>query len=256
MWLSVVFSVITYFRAVNVTKIGGFMALNLYAGLVIYLLIVPSVFSQSDRPSRLTYDQIYNSTTYAQIRHASRPVHAKVHVQRTKNLLVGVTHDPFRYSVPEADYRKGVRIVETPQSTNRTDRGKRGVSHLYNMLTCATGCNPIAYKGYGCYCGLGGSGRPADGIDNCCRLHDECYENIHCPFYTVYFQPYYWTCFNHEPLCALENFHNAYINGCAGRLCECDRRFAMCVRQYTCPIGRPLCKSSPFRLLQNILIVP
>lgn len=45
------------------------------------------------------------------------------------------------------------------------DRGKRGVVHLYNMLTCATGCDPISYKGYGCYCGFLGSGRPTDPID-------------------------------------------------------------------------------------------
>ncbi|XP_038219123.1 uncharacterized protein LOC119837567 [Zerene cesonia] len=245
-----------------------------YAGLAIYFILVPSTLSQSVWPKHLTYEHIYNNTRYPQLRHTPRPftlnprnTHGQAKTKgtdlgynyvRTKNLLVGFAHDPFRYSVPEADYSKGVRVIEPPQYMNKTDRGKRGVVHLYNMLTCATGCNPISYKGYGCYCGIGGSGRPADGIDNCCRLHDECYENIHCPFYTVYFQPYYWTCYDGEPLCALENYQNRHqvINSCAGRLCECDRRFAMCVRQYTCPIGRPLCRSSPFRLLQNILLVP
>lgn len=59
----------------------------------------------------------------------------------------------------------------------------------------------------------------------CCKLHDECYENIYCPFYTVYFQPYFWKCYHGQPLCALENFDSQYdfVNGCAGRLCECDR---------------------------------
>lgn len=56
-------------------------------------------------------------------------------------------------------------------------------------------------------------------------MHDKCYENIYCPFYTVYFQPYYWKCWHGEPLCALENYHTQgqLVNGCAGRLCECDR---------------------------------
>lgn len=45
------------------------------------------------------------------------------------------------------------------------NRGKRGVFHLYNMLYCATGCDPLSYKGYGCYCGFLGEGRPTDGID-------------------------------------------------------------------------------------------
>lgn len=44
-------------------------------------------------------------------------------------------------------------------------RIKRGVIHLYNMVVCATGCNPLAYKGYGCYCGFLGSGYVIDGID-------------------------------------------------------------------------------------------
>lgn len=33
------------------------------------------------------------------------------------------------------------------------------------MVVCATGCNPLAYKGYGCYCGFLGSGYVIDGID-------------------------------------------------------------------------------------------
>lgn len=44
-------------------------------------------------------------------------------------------------------------------------RHKRGVVHLYNMVNCATGCNPLIYKGYGCFCGFLGSGYPVDGVD-------------------------------------------------------------------------------------------
>ncbi|KAF2884297.1 hypothetical protein ILUMI_21889 [Ignelater luminosus] len=44
-------------------------------------------------------------------------------------------------------------------------RTKRGVAHLYNMVSCATGCDPLIYKGYGCYCGFLGSGYAVDGID-------------------------------------------------------------------------------------------
>ncbi|KPJ00070.1 Phospholipase A2 [Papilio xuthus] len=176
---------------------------------------------------------------------------------RNNQLLVGFSHDPYRYSVPEGDYIKGVRNIDPKMYTNKNEnRGKRGVLHLYNMIFCATGCEPLAYKGYGCYCGFLGSGRPTDGIDNCCRLHDECYENIYCPFYTVYFQPYYWKCYHNQPLCALENYQTRHniINGCAARLCECDRKFAMCVKRYSCPRGRALCHSSPLRLLQNLLM--
>lgn len=44
-------------------------------------------------------------------------------------------------------------------------RQKRGVLELYSMVKCATGCDPLLYKGYGCYCGFLGRGRALDGID-------------------------------------------------------------------------------------------
>ncbi|XP_013137810.1 PREDICTED: uncharacterized protein LOC106102776 [Papilio polytes] len=246
--------------------------------IALIVLLVPSVFCEN-WSKYLTYDQIYNSTNYAQIPEysiQSSHSHSNRNIDReqtkvkdldyngregnnikSSQLLVGFSHDPYRYSIPEGDYIKGVRNIDPNAFTNKNEnRGKRGVLHLYNMIFCATGCEPLAYKGYGCYCGFLGSGRPTDGIDNCCRLHDECYENIYCPFYTVYFQPYYWKCYHNQPLCALENYqtrHNV-INGCAARLCECDRKFAMCVKRYSCPRGRALCHSSPLRLLQNLLM--
>ena len=45
------------------------------------------------------------------------------------------------------------------------DRGKRGAIQLGEIMKCATGCNPLSYKGYGCYCGFLGSGQYVDGID-------------------------------------------------------------------------------------------
>nr|XP_034828535.1 uncharacterized protein LOC117985854 [Maniola hyperantus] len=257
---------------------GKLMSLKLmYAGLIVGAVFVPSVFCDTDLPRSLTYEQIYNSTHYVQLGHhtpykvPSRRNSTQRHYTRPRaegvswkdkyelsgqgQLLVGFARDPFRQSIPEADYLNGVRSLDPQQYSNNGDRGKRGVLHLYNMLTCATGCDPLDYKGYGCYCGLLGEGRPTDGIDNCCRIHDECYEKFRCPFYTVYFQPYYWKCYHGEPLCARENhLVRKGVNSCAGQLCECDRRFAMCVRRYSCPRGKALCRSSPLRLLQNILL--
>ncbi|KAL4714666.1 hypothetical protein ACJJTC_012583 [Scirpophaga incertulas] len=256
-------------------KLGCF--LNIYAGVIFFF--VPSVLCNSGALSDLTYDTIFNSTKYAQLQRVKPyiPVHsisnnhiddssnvesneleAEQHDDGDKNeiLLIGFARDPFRYSIPEKDYLRGVRYIN-PQSLNKIDnRGKRGVFHLYNMLQCATGCEPLTYKGYGCYCGFLGSGRPADGIDRCCKMHDKCYENIYCPFFTVYFQPYYWTCYRGDPLCAVENHKSDhyFINGCASRLCDCDRRFAMCIKKYSCPRSRALCRTSPIRLLQNILM--
>lgn len=32
------------------------------------------------------------------------------------------------------------------------------------------------YNNYGCWCGIGGSHTPVDGIDECCMHHDKCYD--------------------------------------------------------------------------------
>lgn len=109
-------------------------------------------------------------------------------------------------------------------------RPKRSVYQLYNMVVCATGCNPISYLGYGCYCGFLGSGSPVDPIDklintinlfvvrqtmeihivllcsfrtifSCCKMHDWCYDRADCPMFLEYFTPYAWTCYNKKPLC-------------------------------------------------------
>ncbi|XP_037867770.1 uncharacterized protein LOC101743096 isoform X1 [Bombyx mori] len=270
-------SVIVTLSCLN-TFYRKFIVWIVYAGVILFFVpSPPSVFCEPDWTRQLTYDKIYNNSHYAQIRYITKPYKNQVKTSSSNRstyddtakgneidyrkfykdkskLLVGFARDPFRYSVPHEDYAKGVRYVN-PNSYKMDNRGKRGVFHLYNMIQCATGCEPLSYKGYGCYCGFLGTGRPTDGIDRCCKMHDQCYENIYCPFFTVYFQPYYWKCYRGEPLCTLENYQSQdqYVNGCAARLCECDRLFAMCVRRYSCPRGRSFCYSSPVRLFQNLL---
>lgn len=66
-------------------------------------------------------------------------------------------------------YREEKATIGKPEELSSEEsselRPKRGVIHLYNMVSCATACNPLIYKGYGCFCGFLGSGRPVDGID-------------------------------------------------------------------------------------------
>ncbi|XP_011498357.1 PREDICTED: phospholipase A2 [Ceratosolen solmsi marchali] len=135
-------------------------------------------------------------------------------------------------------------------------RFKRAVTHLYNMIVCATGCNPLAYKGYGCYCGFLGSGYPMDGIDRCCKMHDWCYDATECPMFVEYFVPYYWKCYHgYKPICAIEHGEWGSSGSCAQRLCECDRSFAECLRKYRCPRHKAVCTSSPWRLIQNLFMI-
>ncbi|GFQ76246.1 phospholipase A(2), partial [Trichonephila clavata] len=44
-------------------------------------------------------------------------------------------------------------------------RFRRNVMQMARMLKCMSGCNPLSYRGYGCYCGYMGSGQPVDDID-------------------------------------------------------------------------------------------
>ncbi len=136
------------------------------------------------------------------------------------------------------------------------------------------GCDPISYKGYGCFCGFLGNGKALDGIDRCCKMHDYCYTVSSCPMFLVsllksfdnfvarnlsnfqeYFVPYLWKCYRGKPLCAIDHGEWGSSNSCASRLCECDQALARCLRRYHCPKKRAVCTSNPFRLIQNLAMV-
>ncbi|XP_005186166.4 uncharacterized protein LOC101897692 [Musca domestica] len=156
-----------------------------------------------------------------------------------ENVFIARSNDPFGYS--------------TKWEKRNQTKHKRDVLRLYSMLKCSTGCDPLIYKGYGCYCGFLGHGIPADGIDSCCKLHDKCYEHSNCLSYLEYFVPYVWKCYRGKPLCAIDHGEWGGPNSCAARLCYCDLRLSRCLRQYACPSRRAVCKSSLARRLQNFI---
>lgn len=45
------------------------------------------------------------------------------------------------------------------------DASKRDAISFGALIYRATGRSPMDYNGYGCYCGLGGKGRPVDKLD-------------------------------------------------------------------------------------------
>ncbi|XP_076048300.1 basic phospholipase A2 PA-12C [Oratosquilla oratoria] len=133
-------------------------------------------------------------------------------------------------------------------------RQKRSVFHLFNMMTCATDCNPLDYKGYGCYCGFLGSGVVVDGIDKCCKAHDWCYEAAQCDGLKTYFAPYRWRCNGGKPYCVPMRGPFGGPGSCGHQLCECDRLFAECLKQQPCPKTKAMCMTSPLRYWQNLFM--
>ena len=54
---------------------------------------------------------------------------------------------------------------ESAAGSPQKNSSKRASWDFYAMIKCGTGCNPLVYKGYGCYCGFLGSGDTVDPID-------------------------------------------------------------------------------------------
>ncbi|XP_040212803.1 group 10 secretory phospholipase A2 [Rana temporaria] len=113
------------------------------------------------------------------------------------------------------------------QELNNTHiRHKRAILDLAEMIECGTGLSPLAYVGYGCYCGIGGKGSPKDKADWCCHKHDCCYgiaEQHGCLPKSDFYD---WSCTDDAYIkCGNTNDH------CQRILCYCDKQLAECLRK-------------------------
>jgi len=192
---------------------------------------------------------------------------------RSRQTLQRYQYVPERYKQPGRPYTKQ-RDKISPKISTRTktlsldpvwnevldvgerNNSKRAAVDLYNMIKCGTQCNPLVYKGYGCYCGFLGSGGVVDGIDRCCKMHDWCYYQTTCKFleYNLpYFVPYKWTCNGGAPYCLAGKSKDTSTGSCSHQLCECDREFVSCLADYPCPYRKAMCQS-PWRYWQNLFM--
>ncbi|XP_053670284.1 uncharacterized protein LOC128720630 [Anopheles nili] len=200
--------------------------------------------------------EIYKRTNGSNAR-VKWPITNSRDAHRDEDVFIARANNPFGHSTKwrwsnETEQEDPLRVE---MQSSRDGRTKRGVYNLYSMIKCATGCDPIIYKGYGCYCGFLGSGQALDGIDRCCKMHDYCYSTANCPMFLEYFVPYLWKCYRGRPLCAIDHGEWGGPGSCASRLCHCDLSLSKCLRRYYCPRKRNVCTSSPLRLLQNLVMV-
>ncbi|NXT62108.1 PA2GE phospholipase, partial [Chaetops frenatus] len=92
------------------------------------------------------------------------------------------------------------------------------------MIKLKTGKSPLAYDGYGCYCGWGGSKQPLDATDRCCQAHDCCYKRLtssHCSPKTATYKYFFR---GNQITCGAGN-------SCQTRTCACDKAAVECFQR-------------------------
>ncbi|KAK4882087.1 hypothetical protein RN001_005406 [Aquatica leii] len=234
---------------------------------LLFLILITAVTTQIEAVDNrnpqestwLTMSSPGNGNVTIYLGYANNPFGPSIHFsnENVKSNATNTKNKSAQYGKASNLKTSEENFIDTGQNMSIANRRKRGVIHLYNMVSCATGCNPLIYKGYGCYCGFLGSGYPVDGIDRCCRRHDSCYDASNCPAFLEYFVPFYWKCFNNKPYCGVDEDEDEWggPGSCAYRICQCDRMLSECLSKYPCPSSRALCRSSPVRLLQNALMI-
>ncbi|NXF95601.1 PA2GE phospholipase, partial [Eubucco bourcierii] len=93
-----------------------------------------------------------------------------------------------------------------------------------SMIKAKTGKSPLAYNGYGCYCGLGGSKQPVDKTDWCCHAHDCCYRKLASSRCNAKLATYKYSIRGSTITCKSGNW-------CQKQSCECDKRAAECFQR-------------------------
>uniref|UniRef100_A0A8C9EKM0 Phospholipase A2 n=1 Tax=Pavo cristatus TaxID=9049 RepID=A0A8C9EKM0_PAVCR len=93
-----------------------------------------------------------------------------------------------------------------------------------SMIKEKTGKFPLAYDGYGCHCGRGGSKRPVDATDWCCHAHDCCYKKLSSLTCVPHLVPYKFSIKGGQITCES-------TTPCKRGACECDKKAAECFKR-------------------------
>lgn len=107
-------------------------------------------------------------------------------------------------------------------------RRRRYIGQFGDMIRLSTNRDAFHFNNYGNYCGLGGDERtdPVDGIDRCCKNHDNCYGTVdksvcNWSWLGALFISYSWG----DLTGAIECFDT---DRCRYSVCLCDKLAAEC----------------------------
>ncbi|XP_020902710.1 phospholipase A2 A2-actitoxin-Ucs2a isoform X2 [Exaiptasia diaphana] len=110
------------------------------------------------------------------------------------------------------------------------NRQKRNLWQFKNMIKCATDRSAWDYNGYGNWCGAGGSGTPVDGVDRCCKAHDQCYDrNQKC---NPKWNSYKYSRSGKGASCRITCHNYPKNDRCELNVCYCDKIAAECFRRH------------------------
>ncbi|NXO68640.1 PA2GE phospholipase, partial [Phainopepla nitens] len=95
------------------------------------------------------------------------------------------------------------------------------LAQFAKMIIQKTRKSPLAYNGYGCYCGWGGSRQPLDATDRCCHTHDCCYKRLVSAGCKPKSVTYKYVFQGNKITCGAGN-------SCQRRTCHCDKAAVEC----------------------------
>ncbi|UJR08456.1 hypothetical protein I4U23_012726 [Adineta vaga] len=105
----------------------------------------------------------------------------------------------------------------------------RNLIQFSNMISYK-GFRSSDYNGYGCWCGAGTYGsQTLDATDECCRIHDECYDEIAGGFFgcSPKLVTYAWEARSNKAIVCTDP-----IGSCDRNTCECDKAAVDCFARH------------------------